>query len=205
MGNSTAAQIEPITYALVGIFAAAALVAIAVAAARHFLRKGEDASAPSGFASRASHVVGYILAGGLIAAGGASISRLAKETGGEAAIQDAASMTGSGANPFAPTKSTGLEPIQGERSDLGKAADRAMKLIQKEVARASKEEARGKIAQAIKGVAATADGSVSVIPIQDDETARRLLSASDYLRYKSGVKFQAVKASDGSQLIRAIS
>ncbi len=205
MGNSTAAQIEPITFALIGIFAAAALVAVAVAAARHFLRKGEDASAPSGFLSRASHVVGYIFAGGLIAAGGASISKLAKGTGGEKQIQDAASKTGSGANPFAPTKSTGLEPIQGERSDLGKAADKAMKLIQKEAARASKEEARGKMAQAIKGVAATANGSVGVVPIQDDEIARKLLSATDYLRYKSGVKFQAVKASDGSQLIRAIS
>ena len=94
MGNSTAAQIEPITFALIGIFAAVALVAVAVAAARHFLRKGEDASAPSGFLSRASHVVGYIFAGGLIAAGGASISKLAKGTGGEKQIQDAASKTG---------------------------------------------------------------------------------------------------------------
>lgn len=205
MGSSTASQIEPITLALIGLFAAAALVAIVVAAARHFLRKGEDASAPSGFMNRASHVVGYIFAGGLIAAGGASISQMAKGAGGERALQDAASKTGTSANPFVPTKSTGLEPIQGTRSDLGKAADKALKLIQKEASRASKEEARGKIAEAIKGIAATANGSVSVTPITDDDTARRLLSASDYLRYMSGVKFQAVRASDGSQLIRAIS
>lgn len=205
MGTSTASQIEPITYALIGIFAAAALVAVAVAAARHFLRKGEDATAPSGFLNRASHVVGYIFAGGLIAAGGASISALAKNAGGEKALQNAASKTGTSVNPFAPTKSTGLEPIQGQRSDVGKAADAAMKRIQKEAARTSKEEARGKVAEAIKGVAATANGSIGVIPIQDDATARRLLSASDYLRYLNGVKFQAVQASDGSRLIRAVS
>lgn len=205
MGTSTASQIQPITFALIGLFAAAALVAVAVAATRHFLRKGEDASAPSGFMGRASHVIGYIFAGGLIAAGGASISNLVKGTGGEKALQDAASKTGTSTNPFAPTKSTGLEPIQGERSDLGKAADKAVKLIQKEAAKASKEEARGKIAEAIKGVAATADGSIGIVPIEDDETARRLLSASDYLRYKNGVKFEAVNASDGSRLIRAIS
>lgn len=205
MGTSTASQIEPITAALLGIFAAAALVATAVAAARHFMRKGEDASAPSGFAGRVSHVIGYIFAGGLIAAGGTSLAHLAKGTGGEASMQGAASAAGaSGKNPFAPTQSSGLEPIAGERSELGNAADALVKRIQ---AQADKERAKAekrKALESVKGVAAKAGGTASVIPITDDEAAMRMLSPSDYLRYKSGVRFEAVRAQDGSTLILAV-
>ncbi|WP_276666804.1 hypothetical protein [Senegalimassilia anaerobia] len=205
MGNETASQIEPITAALLGIFAAAALVAIAVAAARHFMRKGEDASAPGGFAGRASHVIGYIFAGGLIAAGGASLANLAKGTGGESSIQGAAGMTGAaGKNPFAPTQSNGLEAIAGDRSELGNKADMVVKKIQAQADKERKKAEKQKVLESIKGVAAQAAGAMSVTPITDDETAKQVLSASDYLRYKSGVRFEAVQAQDGSTLIHAV-
>lgn len=123
MGNATASQIEPITAALIGILAAAALVAVAIATARHFLRKGEDASAPSGFYGRAAHIIGYIFAAALIAGAGASIATYVSSTGADASLQSAASRTGSGTNPFAPTESSGLEPLQGKRSELGNFAD----------------------------------------------------------------------------------
>ena len=205
MGTSTASQIEPITAALLGIFAAAALVAIAVAAARHFMRKGEDASTPSGFAGRISHVIGYIFAGGLIAAGGASLANLAKGTGGESSIQGASGMTdAAGKNPFAPTESSGLEPIAGERSEIANKADAALKKIQAQADKERKKAEKQKVLESIKGVAAKAAGATSVTPIADDETAKRMLSASDYLRYKSGVRFEAVQAQDGSTLIHAL-
>lgn len=205
MGNATASQIEPITAALLGTFAAAALVAIAVAAARHFMRKGEDASAPSGFAGRVSHVIGYIFVGGLIAAGGASLASVAKGTGGESSIQGAAGMTGAtGKNPFAPTESSGLEPIAGDRSELGNKADAVVKKIQAQADKERKKAEKQKALESVKGVAAKAAGTTSVIPIADDETAKRMLSASDYLRYKSGVRFEAVQSQDGSTLIHAV-
>lgn len=205
MGTATAGQIEPITYALLGLFAAAALVAIAVAAARHFLRKGEDASAPSGLAGRAAHVAGYIFAGALIAAGGASLAKGAKDAGGESVIQGAASAVGSeNGNPFAPTESAGLEPIAGTRSELGQAVEGLVERIKAEAARGNAGEAKGGALGSVKGVAAKAEGSASVTAIKDDETAMRLLSPSDYLKYKSGVRFEAVEAADGSRIIYAV-
>ncbi len=126
MGNATASQIEPITAALIGLFAAAALVAVTIAAARHFLRKGEDVSAPSGFYGRTAHIIGYIFAAALIAGAGASIAAYVSSTGADASLQNAASKTGSDINPFAPTESRGLEPLQGRRSELGALADAAV-------------------------------------------------------------------------------
>lgn len=204
MGNSTASQIEPITIALLGIFAAAALVAIAVAVARHFVRKGEDASAPSGLGSRISHVVGYIFAGGLIAAGGVSVSNLAKGSGGEDAIRNAASQTGSdGKNPFAPTESSGLEPIAGKRSKEGEAVSRLVDHMKAEADRQRKTQMKQEALSKIKGAASNTQG-MDVVPIEDDETARAMLSAGDYLRYTSGVRFVAVTSARGERFIRAV-
>lgn len=204
MGNATAEQIAPIAGILLGIFAAAALVAIAVAAARHFLRKGEDAAAPSGIGSRVSHVIGYIFAGGLIAGAGASIATLGKDAGGEDAIQSAASQTGRPSkNPFAPTGSTGLEPIAGKRSEEAEAASRAIKRIQAEADRDRKKQEKQALLKKLKGATSAADG-IDVEPIEDDETARKLLSPSDYLKYASGIRFVAITASDGSCLIRPV-
>lgn len=123
MGNATASQIQPLTALLIGVFAAAALVAVAIAAARHFLRKGEDASAPSGFYGRAAHIIGYIFAAALIAGAGASIAAYVTSTGADYSLRNAAAKTGTDANPFAPTESSGLEPLQGKRSELGEFAD----------------------------------------------------------------------------------
>lgn len=205
MGTSTISQIEPVTLALIGLFSAAALVSVAVAAARHFLRKGEDASAPSGLAGRVSHVIGYIFAAALIASTGASIATLAKDAGGESDIQSAASRTGSATNPFAPTQSSGLEPIQGERSELGKKVEGALELLKEEAVESFGQAGGNGVSGGIKGKAVETEGAVSIRPIEDDDTARKLLSSSDYLRYKSGIKFNAVESPDGTSAIRAVS
>lgn len=123
MGSSTASQIQPVTATLLGLLAASALVALVIAVARHFLRKGEDASAPSGIYGRTAHIVGYIFAAALIAGAGASIAAYVSSTGADASLKSAASKTGTDANPFAPTESKGLEPLQGRRSQLGEVAD----------------------------------------------------------------------------------
>lgn len=200
MGNSTATQIEPIAIALLGVFAAAALVAIVIAAARWFVRKGGDAASPSGLGSRIAHVVGYIFAGGLIVAGGASISSLAKGAGGEGAIQDAATQTGTATNPFAPTESTGLEPIAGKRSQEGEAISKLVDRMRAEADMQRRDQMKREALQKIKGSTSAAKG-LDIVPIEDDETARSMLSAGDYLRYTSGVRFVAVTASDGSRFI----
>ncbi len=202
MGNATASQIEPLAAGLLGIFAAAALLAVAIAAARHFLRKGEDASAPSGAANRIAHVAGYVFAAALIAAGGTSLAGLAKGAGGEAGIQQAGSLVGSSSrNPFAPTESSGLEPIAGERSELGKVASVVVEHYDELVAAGKREEARREL---LEGIEASAPEGAEAVAIDDDAVAKRLLSGPDYIRYRSGVRFEAARAEDGSLAIRAV-
>ena len=97
-----------------------------------------------------------------------------------------------------------MSPSQAIESELGNKAEMVVKKIQAQADKERKKAEKQKALESIKGVAAKAAGTTGVTPIADDETAKRMLSESDYLRYKSGVRFEAVQSQDGSTLIHAV-